>query len=331
MISVIVPVYNTDNYLIECLDSIINQTYNDLEIILIDDGSTDNSSRICDEYDSKYANVRVVHKENEGVSVARNLGIEISNGEYIAFVDSDDVIDDNYFENLLTALLQTDSEISACALKREYTSTIKKQHLILSSVISFDSKEQVLESITDKQNSIEGYACNKLYKRSVLKDVRFDKNISMCEDSLFAWTVVSENVNRACFINEPMYHYRIILSSATRNSDITKYLDALKVYEYLLQDAHDKGIDKCFNALSAEYLIWNTKVCEQMFVQKKYSTDLFKTIKHNLTRYKKYITLCGTRNKVLIYAAMQGWVFFSGVCLLYESLKNIFLKLKRKK
>lgn len=101
MLTIIVPIYNTENYLSECIDSILNQSYKDIELILINDGSTDNSSSICDEYSSKDKRIKVIHIENRGVSYARNTGLSIAKGEYITFVDSDDFVsNDIYLENI---------------------------------------------------------------------------------------------------------------------------------------------------------------------------------------------------------------------------------------
>ena len=111
LISIIVPVYNVEKYVAECIESIIKQTYQNLEILLIDDGSTDNSGKICDKYAEKDKRIKIIHKENGGVSSARNLGLDLAQGEYIAFIDSDDFVSNKYIESLYSAIEHKDAEI----------------------------------------------------------------------------------------------------------------------------------------------------------------------------------------------------------------------------
>lgn len=125
MISVIVPVYNTSKYLRRCLDSIINQTYKDLEIIIVDDGSTDVSPSICDEYDKKYNNVQVIHKDNAGLGYARNSGMKVMNGKYVMFVDSDDFLQENMIEQLYADLLKENADTCIGGFTRFYESSYK--------------------------------------------------------------------------------------------------------------------------------------------------------------------------------------------------------------
>ena len=114
LISIIVPVYNVENYLRKCVDSIINQSYKNLEIILVDDGSTDSSGKICDEYSLKDSRIKVIHKKNGGLSDARNAGMEIASGDFWGFVDSDDYIDSDMYSVLLENLLGAEADLSAC-------------------------------------------------------------------------------------------------------------------------------------------------------------------------------------------------------------------------
>ena len=114
MISVIVPVYNVEKYLSRCIDSILNQTYKDYEIILIDDGSKDSSGKICDEYAKNHNNISVIHTKNRGLSAARNTGTENSHGEYITFVDSDDLISNSFLSDLYTLIVNNNADISLC-------------------------------------------------------------------------------------------------------------------------------------------------------------------------------------------------------------------------
>ena len=132
MISVVVPVYNVEKYINDCIDSIINQTYRELEIILVDDGSNDSSGAICDEYAMKDDRIRVIHKKNGGLAEARNKGIDSANGSYLAFIDSDDHINVHMMDILLNNLIKTDSDISVCRFHKYNEGLYRKDMLLYS-------------------------------------------------------------------------------------------------------------------------------------------------------------------------------------------------------
>ena len=167
MLTIIVPIYNTENYLSECIDSILNQSYKDIELILINDGSTDNSSSICDEYSSKDKRIKVIHIENRGVSYARNIGLSIAKGEYITFVDSDDFVSNDIYlenikileQNLSIDLIQipiNDEKITPC--------TISTQKDLFDAWIFFNKK-------------ITNYFCDKIFRRKYFEELRFPLNM----------------------------------------------------------------------------------------------------------------------------------------------------------
>jgi glycosyltransferase involved in cell wall biosynthesis len=159
LISVIVPVYNVENYLRACVDSIIAQTYDNLEIILVDDGSPDNCPAICDEYAEKDRRIKVIHKENGGVSSARNYGIDASKGLYITFIDSDDTVAKNWIEGLYETINDYDLSIAGITY-------VNDQNQSSSSPIGKEFVDLI-------KNSLFGYACNKLYKKEAIGDLRF--------------------------------------------------------------------------------------------------------------------------------------------------------------
>ena len=158
-VSIIIPIYNSNKYLKECLDSIINQTYSNLEIILIDDGSKDNSFDICEEYAKKDKRIILKKKNNEGVSATRNLGIEICTGKYILFIDSDDYCNENMIEKILYNSQKNDLII--CGYNKIYKN--KKVHYIVK------NKEKNIEDMVINDESVGGYLWNKLFKTSIIK------------------------------------------------------------------------------------------------------------------------------------------------------------------
>ncbi|MEI7668283.1 MAG: glycosyltransferase family A protein, partial [Erysipelotrichaceae bacterium] len=162
LISVIVPVYNVEKYIDRCVSSILNQTYKNLDIILVDDGSQDKSGQICDEYALKDNRIKVLHKSNGGLSDARNKGIELSKGEYISFVDSDDTISNNFIDKLYNLCVNYSSDISMCYFK-QFTSEISfnREH---ESRIDIFTNIQMLENLINEKYVQSTVAWNKLYK-----------------------------------------------------------------------------------------------------------------------------------------------------------------------
>lgn len=205
-ISIIVPVYNVEKYLRKCVTSIINQTYKNLEIILIDDGSTDNSGIICDKLEKEDERIKVIHKQNEGVSVTKNLGISICTGDYIAFIDSDDFVMDDYCETLYNNLVQTNSDISIVSYNvvKEDGTIIEKatgdNGLKKDEVIVYEESDIIKELL--KQNTIKNFVC-KMYKKSVI--CYFPVGVNY-EDIVFTFEVM-RNAKRVVFMNKRGYNY----------------------------------------------------------------------------------------------------------------------------
>ena len=170
LISVIVPVYNVEKYLDNCVQSILRQSYTNLEIILIDDGSTDKSSQLCDEYSQKDKRIKVIHKKNGGQSDARNVGITVATGKYIAFVDSDDYIDEQFLEQLYLAIKKNKSDISMSKYKKTYKLNEKNKKIYNKCIIY--SPEEALRELLLFQNA-DNYIWNKLYKKELFFKLSF--------------------------------------------------------------------------------------------------------------------------------------------------------------
>ena len=167
LVSIIVPVFNVEKYLEECLDSILNQTYENIEVILVDDGSTDSSGKICDEYLKKDSKIKVFHKTNGGLSDARNYGVENSNGEYIIFVDSDDYLSKYTLEFSIKEIKDAAADILVFAIKRE-----KEEKEILEYKKNiFNREEGIIELF--KGNLYRFSACGKIYKTNIVKKYKF--------------------------------------------------------------------------------------------------------------------------------------------------------------
>ena len=227
LISVIVPIYNTEAYLSRALESILAQTHENLEIILVNDGSTDNSPNICNAFAKKDPRIYVIHQENAGVSAARNVGLNAATGDWIGFVDSDDRIDAVMYENLLRAALENNKAISVCGFIKYHLDGWEEINKCDSLSVGL-TQTQALECIISGRY-FEGFMCNKLYHTSLFKsgrNTRFDENIRFCEDLLLNVQLLLETDGASCVPNA-LYHYYMHENNASssfsenRISDIT--------------------------------------------------------------------------------------------------------------
>lgn len=231
MISVIVPVYMVEKYIRKCLDSIIAQTYFDLEIILIDDGSLDHSGSICDEYSQKDIRVKCIHTENKGLSSARNLGIQMAQGDYIGFVDPDDWIEPDMYETLLEGVEKCKADMSMCGFWVEDDSSKKETNFIDGLFIGNDSLRALLEC------NINTHVWNKLYRKNLFKNVKFLDN-HYYEDVIILHRILAE-VEKTIVISTPKYHYRQREDSIVRNQSAKYLIDYAMSYldrYYFFQD-----------------------------------------------------------------------------------------------
>lgn len=205
LISIIVPVYNVETFLRQCLDSIVTQTYKNLEIILVDDGSTDNSGKVCDEYAERDRRIKVIHKSNSGVSSARNVGLNVATGKYIGFVDGDDWIEPDMYEYLLSLCQNFQISIACC----EYFEN--KYRLPFTCPRCFTAREWLAQA------SAPGSVGLVLFKKDSIGSLRFNTNITIGEDALFKVQAIC-NTMRLVYGPSTKYHYRFNSNSAMNAS-----------------------------------------------------------------------------------------------------------------
>ena len=224
LISIIVPVYNVEKYLKKCIDSIVNQTYKNLEIILVDDGATDRSGEICDELAKLDNRIKVYHKENGGLSDARNYGVERATGDYIGFVDSDDYIDAEMYEKLYEAITKEDADVAECNFNFIYPNravkyTNEKYYLVL------DRSKYVEEYIN--MDKLFGSACTKLMKKELARKLHFPKG-KLYEDGFYSLDLMKVG-RRFVILDAPFYNYVMREGSITNSRFNEKNLDLLEI------------------------------------------------------------------------------------------------------
>lgn len=310
MISVIVPVYKVEKYLDQCVQSIVNQTYTDLEIILVDDGSPDHCPAMCDEWAKKDARIKVIHKENGGVSSSRNAGLDVFKGEYVTFIDSDDYIEPNMFELISDAIREKDVDL---VFIREKSVNLEGKTIYINGespsgkILYFDrtkAEERIIE------NQINGM-CDKTYKRSLIEGIRVYEGKKHGEDLLFNIQML-EKVKTVALVDEILYSYVSNEDSITHVPFNEHTIDGL-----FFKDETEKLIEKNFpqytNLAKRRSFVARQVVLRKIF-KEKLQAQQEKLIKE-ITRYlnEKYSSV----NMYLSKKEKLEYILYSKLNFLY--------------
>lgn len=228
LVSIIVPIYNAEDYLLECLSSIQNQTYSNLEILLSNDGSTDSSLNICKHFVENDARFTLLSHDNIGVSSTRNLSLEHCKGEYIAFIDADDVVDNDFIETLVDNLEETRSDCSVVNILSG-----RKKEFLKSGII--ESEERPYCVIKYLFHKYQGYLCNKIYKKKIIDEysIRMPSNLTIMEDMIFNLCYFM-HCEKIVYCTARKYFYRQHGRSAINNLENERWFDILKAYQIII-------------------------------------------------------------------------------------------------
>ena len=316
LISVIVPVYNVEMYLQECVDSILAQTYKHIEVILVNDGSLDKCGKICDENEKRDSRVIVLHMENQGVSSARNVGIEAAKGEYITFVDADDYIENDMLELLWQNITEHQADISCCGFYIAYKNFNKRNDYSKKTTLLYGDKAIEEFLIGRAPNS---FVVGKLYKKLIFRKIRFPTDIAYCEDVFVTIEALLESNTIVCD-TAPKYYYRQRKSSVVHENYCIKKLDVIKAAEHVLERIEENHTRLC--NLTREYLlkanmalfqyIVFAKNYQKMFEYKKTLSILrnnfnFIMCSKNFTKNQK-VKAAAIKASTILYKVMQ-WVY----------------------
>ncbi len=239
-LSIIVPVHNVEKYLDSCVESIVNQSYEELEILLVDDGSTDSSGSMCDEWAAKDKRIRVIHQANAGLSAARNTGVEAAKGAYIGFVDSDDYVHPNMYKRLYQAIKESNADISICREQAFYED--EQPEYVRDGkwgILRKESREEFLTHFLDDFTGPVTWAWNKLYKRSVLGAGCFRKGRTM--EDVFFMSELAARIDSVVWVEERMYYYRQRRGSIMNSGNETVYLDYADALVFQYEQLKDLG------------------------------------------------------------------------------------------
>lgn len=318
MISVIVPVYNVEKYLNRCVDSILKQTYQDIEIILVDDGSTDSSGTICDEYKKLDSRIKAVHINNSGAAKARNVGLDMVNGDYISFIDSDDWILPNFLENLFNLCNENNCDIAKCE-----TIDVKNENFQIENVeknVVVYSQREIINEIYRNQKLYNVAVMNKLYKKHIFSKLRFKEGIINEDEEILCKIIL--NSNKIAVTNEILYCYFLSNNSVTRSKFRKKNLDILIAFESRLNLLEKTQYIDVLKQAQADYMRnicnlyynvsvsnWDDKNTYLQFLKEKRDNSI-NTIKknkyYNIKDRIKYILCFYFKNILKILYMIKG-------------------------
>ncbi len=283
-VSVIVPVYNVEAYLAECLDSILAQTYDALEILCVNDGSTDGSAAILEEYAAKDERIRILTKTNGGLSDARNFGLDHSRGDYIACIDSDDAVTPDMIEKLVGRLEETSSGIAVCDMEYFYDDGRK----------SYSGGGDFLEASVREMPgliAVNNSACNKLFKAELFNDVRFP--VGKYYEDLAVIPILLYRAEKVCRVPEPLYRYRqrsgsIAHTASEKIFDIYDALDGVKswVEENGGEEAVLKEIRRLYIVHGLDITTLRIRDFDDKAVRRRYLEENMRRLKHSYPGYR---------------------------------------------
>lgn len=288
LISVIVPIYNVENYLVECLNSICSQTYSNLEIILVDDGSTDSSGRIADEYADGDCRIQVFHRENGGLSVARNKGVKVASGEYLAFVDSDDVIADSFVQTLYDMILEKKVLIAQCGLLR-FVDQAPQKPGPKEAFRMYSGIEMQLQLYNHAVEVEAVVACNKLYHKRLFQEIQFPEG-RYHEDEGSTY-LLYDLAQKVAVTRQPLYYYRERKGSIVNSKNVKRFWDIKDlVWERLqfYERKEDKVYERLYQLTYKRYY-YELFLCYQESFDKEIDREMKQCVK-KLLRFP-YITL----------------------------------------
>lgn len=285
VVSIIIPVYNTEKYLRQCLNSVLNQSFSNWECIVVDDGSTDGSGMICDEYGQMDNRFHIVHKQNDGVSTARNRGLDLAIGIYISFIDGDDFIESDFLEKMLSAMISCKVDIVCC--KAIYSYQNREDQNAHYSI--FSRKESIVEMLLP--TSFHGWPWNKLYKAEIIDQygIRFDETLKYCEDEVFVLQYLV-HINTCCYLSNRLYHYVQNEMSANNKIYTQKKFDircldrhkADDICASIIKGLHDVDLERAFQArLFDSYLATSDKLLATYNVEK----DIWRLVRKKIRKY----------------------------------------------
>lgn len=300
MVSLIIPVYNSEKYLTQCLNSVCGQCYTNLEIICVDDGSTDESGKIVDQFASRDSRITAIHQQNGGESHARNIGLRRAKGDYIAFIDCDDWMEPDMYADMVTLLEQTDSDMVSSRWFKDSQNSC--QEIVNESPVSEPvfHREKLMEYIY-KRDQYRGFAYiwNKLYRRNLIYDknvpvVLFDETLKLGGDVLFL-AEIAIRVKKACYIDKAYYHYIQRIESGSHTKSLMHRLDWLQSYLKVIQRFETQGIANEIIVYVKRFLVYHSSNTAELAIE-QHNYEVFEKCRKLMQCYENEYILTNQEN-----------------------------------
>ncbi|MCZ0717175.1 glycosyltransferase [Aerococcus kribbianus] len=296
-LSVIVPIYNAENFLVRCIDSIISQSFQNLEIILINDGSSDGSGEICEKYAEADSRIKYIAQDNAGVSAARNEGLKIASGDYLTFVDSDDFIGENMYLKMLTVAKEHECDIVECGYLRNNISGEFAGNHLQDELI--EDNERILLHYLRHENTTN-YNCNKLYRKQIINNLQYEK-LSFSEDYLFN-VMTHSRAKKKKIISEDFYYYEDNPDSASNLEFKLNRIDGITAGEKALQEIKTQFPEnEMLISLATKYVLEYILLFFDHFNFNNH-IDTYNAL---LEKYRKMIRGIGLKNLFRVYSKKQ--------------------------
>ena len=322
LISIVIPVYKVEKYLEKCVESVINQTYKNLEILLVNDGSPDNCPKICDEYAQKDNRIKVIHKENGGLSDARNAGIDVATGKYITFIDSDDYISNDYVEYMYNLAQKHNAQIATCEFEIVYLEDeLKNDSEYIEDIEVLTPRDFFYNMLFAKRSDVT--ACAKLYEIGLFKEIRYPKGV-VYEDTATTYKLI-EKCNKIATGNKKCYFYFTRPNSISKISGFnSNELDYIKNTNEMLDYLKNKYPD-LEQAIDRFDLYANFRILRLLLFtkprNKKMEKEIFEKIKNKRMKVLKYKDT-PKRDKMAIVLSFFGLSIFKFSWLIYSKMTN---------
>lgn len=306
LISIIVPIFNVEKYIHRCINSIVDQTYRNLEIILVNDGSKDNCGVICDEYAEIDSRIKVIHKENGGLSDARNVAIDIVTGDYITFIDSDDFVEADYVEYLYKLIQKYSADVSICNINKTLEEKYKTDNIANDIQHVYKRQEAIEQMLYQKLFDVS--ACAKLYKTELFKTIRYPKG--MYYEDLATTYLVFDNCTKIVYGSLQKYNYILRENSITTSQFSIKRMELIDIAEQMLSFISAKYPDIEKAAIS-KFISSNFQIFLQTPKEKNLFAEEKRRIFQNIKKYRKAVMFDGkSRNKnrlavIISYGGMK--------------------------
>lgn len=323
LVSVIIPVYNVENYLKQCVESVINQTYKKIEILLVDDGSTDNSGSICEQYKNKDPRIKVIHKKNGGLSDARNTALDIASGDYVYFLDSDDYINLETFENSVELGIKYNADIVCSSLCGFYGDFAKNTSNNNDFECEVYNRIEALEHMF-MDNNISHAACGKLYKKELFSEIRFPVGL-LYEDYATTYYVL-DKAQQVVYYNAQNYYYRQRIGSIMNSKVTEKDMVLLDIADKVYNDFENK-YPNLHKYLLRKKIVVNLKLLSRILnVSMNYLLNYQEIIINNINKDKEEFLNSGLASKadiIKIKAFNKGRFIFHIIYKISDTLSYI--------